>query len=92
MAKVIFDYNKCDGQGDCVDICPLDILEVSENGNWCKPIDDKVANEEAVKKFHEEVEDNESPVDVVIVNDMPECVACNVCIRECPNDAIEIEK
>lgn len=91
MPKVIFDYNKCDGQGECIDACPVDILELSDNGHWCKPIDDKVENQEAVEKFQDEVEEDENPVDAVIKNEMPECVACRVCVTACPNDAISIE-
>lgn len=91
MGTVIYDYNKCDGTGDCVEVCPLDLLELSGNQRWCKPKDDKVKNTEAIKRFHEEVENSEHPVDVVIKNDMPDCIQCLVCVTACPKDAISVE-
>lgn len=91
MATVIFDYSKCEGVGECVEQCPVEILELSENENWCKPIDDKVENQEAVDEFHDQVEEKGS-ADVTIENEMPECVACMVCQEICPQDAITVEE
>lgn len=93
MPKVIFDYSKCLGTGDCVEICPLELLEVSENKRWCKPVDEKVENKEAVEEFHQKVEKKEhGKVDFKIEFDMPECILCMACETACPESAISIEE
>ncbi len=91
MPTVVYDYNKCVGDASCADVCPVEILEESDNGNWCKPVDEEVDNQDAVDQFHEEVEDEEGQVDVVIENEMPECVECMACESACPEEAISIE-
>jgi len=30
MVKVEVDLNKCDGNGTCVDVCPVDVFELQE--------------------------------------------------------------
>jgi NAD-dependent dihydropyrimidine dehydrogenase PreA subunit len=30
MVKVEIDLNKCDGDGTCVDVCPVDVFELQE--------------------------------------------------------------
>jgi NAD-dependent dihydropyrimidine dehydrogenase PreA subunit len=30
MVKVEVDLNKCDGDGTCVDVCPVDVFELQE--------------------------------------------------------------
>ncbi len=91
LPLVIYDYNKCTGDGSCAEVCPVKILEKSENKKWCKPKDHEVKNRDAVNKFHEEVEDEENPVDIKIKNNMPECVECLSCEASCPQEAIKIE-
>ncbi len=88
---MIYDYDKCTGDGSCAKVCPVMILEESKNGRWCKPKDGEVKNREAVKKFHEQVEDEEDSVDLRIENNMPECVECLSCETSCPHEAISIE-
>ncbi len=39
MAKIIIDYEKCEGCGECVDTCPAEVLEMQDD----KPV---VVNEE----------------------------------------------
>jgi|AntAceMinimDraft_17_1070374.scaffolds.fasta_scaffold04581_3 ferredoxin len=90
MSKVVFDYNKCTGAGDCVDACPAQILEVSENKKWCKMIDDNVEDQEAVKKFHNEVENADAPVNIIIKNETSDCLGCRACEDACESSAIEI--
>jgi len=92
MPYVIYDYAKCDGSGTCADVCPVTILEVSGNKRWCKAIDDKVENKEAVEEFHNKVEKQKNPVNVVIKNSMPDCIMCRACETSCPKEAIKIEE
>ena len=30
LVKVIIDLDKCDGDGICVDVCPMDVFEIVE--------------------------------------------------------------
>lgn len=92
MPKVVYDYNKCNGNGSCAEVCPVNILEVSGNKRGYKPVDDKVTNKDAVKKFHEKVENEKKQVNVVISNDMPDCILCRACEASCPEAAITIEE
>ncbi len=92
MAKVVFDYSKCKGEGECVESCPVDILEMSSNGTWCKAIDSEVDNQEAVEKFHNEVEQKgHGEANLIISNEMEGCIECRVCETSCPEAAITIE-
>ncbi|MEO0294204.1 MAG: 4Fe-4S binding protein [candidate division WOR-3 bacterium] len=90
MAKVIYDYSKCTGLAHCADACPVDILEGSKNGRWCKPVDEEVENKEALDKYYKEVEPNESS-NLVLEFKMPECIECQACVASCPKNAIEVE-
>jgi ferredoxin len=93
MPKVVFDYAKCLGSGDCVESCPVDILKLSENGKWCTAVDEKVENKEAVEKFHQEVEGKEhGEANFKIEFSMPDCIQCRVCESVCPEEAITIEE
>jgi NAD-dependent dihydropyrimidine dehydrogenase PreA subunit len=90
MPKVIYNYNKCTGLADCADACPVEILEGSESGRWCKPVDDEVKNKAALDKYYKEVDPNDSSK-LVIEFDMPECIECQACVASCSQGAIEIE-
>lgn len=92
MPKVIFDYEACIGTGECVEVCPVEVLELSKNENWCKAVDGEVDNEEAVEQFYDEVDQEKPPVDVVIEYDIPGCVACMSCEVSCPEEAITVEE
>ena len=59
MPIVIYDYGKCTGLAECAENCPVDILEASDNGNWCKPVDDEVENKDALDKYYAEVDSND---------------------------------
>ncbi len=90
MPYVVYDYSKCTGEAQCVAVCPVQILETSPDGKWCKAIDEHVENKEAVEAFHEKVEPNDPPVNIRIWNDMPSCIFCQACVAACPTGAIEV--
>ena len=90
MPKVIYDYSKCTGLADCAEACPVEILEASASGRWCKPVDEEVRNKEILEKYHKEVEPNDSSK-LVLSFDMPECIECQACVASCTLGAIEIE-
>lgn len=92
MPKVLFDYSKCAGIGECANSCPMGLLEVSVNKRWCKPVDDKVANKEAVTEFHEKVGNQQDTVNTTIENELPDCIVCGVCETVCPNQAITVKE
>lgn len=89
MPKVIYDYSKCTGLAYCAEACPVEILEASESGRWCKPIDDEVRNKEALEKYYREVEPSDSSK-LALAFDMPECIECQACVASCTHGAIEI--
>ena len=90
MPIVIYDYGKCTGLTECAENCPVDILEASDNGNWCKPVDDEVENKDALDKYYEEV-DSKDESNLVLKFEMPSCIECMTCVAVCTQDAIEIE-
>jgi len=90
MPKVIYDYSKCTGLADCAEACPVEILEGSGSGRWCKPVDDEVANKEELDKYYKEIDPNDSSK-LVLTFDMPECIECQACVASCSLGAIEIE-
>jgi ferredoxin len=90
MPIVIYDYGKCTGLAECAENCPVDILEASDNGNWCKPVDDEVENKDALDKYYKEVDSKEES-DLVLRFEMPSCIECMTCVAVCTQDAIEIE-
>ena len=87
---VIYDYTKCTGLVECVESCPVDILEASNNGRWCKPVDDEVENKDVLDKYYDEV-DSKGESDLVLRFDMPSCIECMTCVAVCTEEAIEIE-
>lgn len=89
---VVFDYNKCEGKGECVNACPLELLELTENKRWCKPKDDKVDNKSSCEEFHTKVEKETNSVNIVIKFDVPDCIQCRSCETACPCGAITIEE
>ena len=87
---VVYDYSKCDGNGQCVQVCPVQILELSQDKQWCKAIDGYVDNKEAVEAFHSMVDGKQGPIPIKIHNSMSACLGCAACVAACPNGAIEI--
>jgi NAD-dependent dihydropyrimidine dehydrogenase PreA subunit len=90
MPKVIYDYSKCTGLAACADACPVEILEGSKSGRWCKPVDNEVTNKKELDKYYKEVDSNDSSK-LVLKFDMPGCIECQACVASCSKNAIEIE-
>jgi NAD-dependent dihydropyrimidine dehydrogenase PreA subunit len=38
--SISIDYDKCDGDGECVDACPVEIFELQGNKAVCKNLED----------------------------------------------------
>jgi ferredoxin len=91
MAIVVFDYSKCKGKGECVRKCSLDLLELDQDGRWCKPKNDEVDDEEALKEFREKVFGKEES-DAKIVFSLANCAECYSCEKFCPEQAVEVKE
>ncbi len=87
---VVYDYSKCTGNGQCVQVCPVQILELTADKRWCKAIDGYVDNKEAAEAFHSQVEGKKDAVPIKIHNAMSACLGCAACVAACPEGAINI--
>jgi len=38
--KIVVDYEKCTGAGECVTVCPVDIFELKDGKAFCKNVSD----------------------------------------------------
>lgn len=79
-----FDRTNCINCGVCMDVCPVQALDMSRNVT--RPIE---AGAEALARSGESTSGKawmmEFPVQVA------ECIGCQVCVAECPTKVIDIE-
>ena len=90
MAVILFDYNKCKGSGVCVRECPMDLLEVTQDGRWCKPKDEEVDNTDSVEEFYEMI-GGKSDLKIITF-ELENCAECYSCETSCPEEAIEVKE
>lgn len=90
MPKVYYYYSKCKGLGNCVEACPIDILEMSADEKWGKPVDGEVDNQDALEQYYEKVE-GKNDADLTLEFDLHECIQCMACVVSCTADAIKVE-
>ena len=79
-ARPIIDPNRCEGAGDCVEICPFEVFELRKpsptewgNLNWRARL--KVTMHGGKQGF-------------VVRPDA--CESCGLCVRACPEHAIRL--
>jgi ferredoxin len=89
MAVIVFDYSKCNGNGICVKECSIDLLEVTQDGGWCKPKDEEVSNNNTVKEFYEKIRGKS---DFKMAFEVENCAECYRCETSCPAEAIEVKE
>lgn len=79
MPSIVIDYDRCENDGKCVEICPVNIFEITEDEELIKPKDKEVKSSESLE--------NSEKVDFKV----PNCRECLSCELSCPKDAIEIK-
>jgi ferredoxin len=91
LPYVVIDYSKCNGNGACANHCPTSVFDFSRDGQWCKPRDEYVENERALREFYDKVVLGSRPRSFAIRFHVPDCFLCWQCIGACPSKAIGIE-
>lgn len=90
MPDIAVDYSACLGDGDCVEACPLGVLELAGGGRWCRISSSAVVNREAEDAFCTLVGAAKEPVAVRIHFRVPACILCYACVAACRKQAIEV--
>jgi len=74
----VIDRNRCEGEEDCVIVCPYDVLEMGALSTQDR------ASLSFVGKLKAWVHGNRQAFVVKAL----ECHACNLCVDACPEDAL----
>jgi NAD-dependent dihydropyrimidine dehydrogenase PreA subunit len=74
------DANRCEGKGDCVDVCPYDVFVV-------RTIDDA---DFAKLSFFGKLKSRAHRRQTAYTPGAAECHACGLCVVACPERAIEL--
>ena len=79
----VIDYNKCTGQGICVEVCPEDIFEIRNLGQIQLCEETKTVGFCPEPKYT--TKDRRSyPVNI------DNCTECGICVDKCPEMAITL--
>lgn len=76
--KIEIDHGKCNGDGNCVTACPVDLYELADGKGGKK----SVIRKNAAKSV--------SKIGSVFVALSDECIGCRACEVQCPKGAIKI--
>ena len=79
----VIDYNKCTGQGVCVEICPENIFEI-RNLDQIMYCEDTKTTGLCPEPRYDTKKDRSYPVNI------DNCTECGICIDKCPEHAITL--
>lgn len=74
------DMNRCEAQADCVRVCPCDVFEIKSI-----TVEDKSA-----LSIRGRLKTWVHGGDKAYATNAQNCHACGLCVRACPEDAIEL--
>lgn len=79
----VIDYNKCTGQGVCVEVCPVDIFEI-RNLDQIEFCEETKASGMCPEPTFATKAKRSYPVNI------DDCTECEICIEKCPEQAIRL--
>jgi len=79
----VIDYNKCTGQGICVEVCPENIFEI-RNLDQIEFCEDTKASGICPEPHFATKDKRSYPVNI------DDCTECEECIEKCPEKAIRL--
>ena len=79
----VIDYNKCTGQGICVEVCPENIFEI-RNLDQIEFCEDTKASGICPEPHFATKDKRSYPVNI------DDCTECEECIEKCPEKAIKL--
>jgi 4Fe-4S ferredoxin len=74
----VVDRNRCEGKGDCVDVCPFGVFQV-------RRIDD---SDFRALSFFGKLKSRAHQRKTAYTPGASDCQACGLCVVSCPEDAI----
>ncbi len=74
MVELYIDYRRCEGQGPCVDVCPVDVLELRP------PAHDLPLATQLRVRLH-------GGKQAFLIG---ECIGCGKCVPVCPTQALTL--
>jgi NAD-dependent dihydropyrimidine dehydrogenase PreA subunit len=80
--RVVVDRNRCEGKGDCVEVCPYNVFAVST-------ITDADFTE---LSFLGKLKSRAHRKQTSYTPKLDACQACGLCVVACPEDALELVK
>ena len=79
----VIDYNRCTGQGICVEVCPENIFEI-RNLDQIEFCEDTKASGICPEPHFATKDKRSYPVNI------DDCTECEECIEKCPEKAIRL--
>ena len=82
IMKPVINLGKCEGAGDCAEVCPYDVFEI------------RIASEEERAGFNlkERIKSFVHGHKKGFVVKANQCHACGLCVKACPEKAIKLER